>query len=190
MTTAICLDLDRAGKATDGKTQSGILRALGNSRQLLDKVQSIAAQLRPSLLDDLGLKDAVQDYLAQYEDRTGIDTRSHLRFDHERLPETVSETLYRILQETLTNAERHARADTVEVSLIIDSDEIELTVLDNGTGFDPKAIRSGCLGIMGMRERTELLGGSFQLETASGEGTEIRARLPLDANAELQEHTE
>ena len=90
----------------------------------------------------------------------------------------------------LTNAERHARADTVEVSLIIDSDEIELTVLDNGTGFDPKAIRSGCLGIMGMRERTELLGGSFQLETASGEGTEIRARLPLDANAELQEHTE
>ena len=190
LTTAICLDLDRAGKATDGKTQSGILRALGNSRQLLDKVQSIAAQLRPSLLDDLGLKDAVQDYLAQYEDRTGIDTRSHLRFDHERLPETVSETLYRILQETLTNAERHARADTVEVSLIIDPDEIELTVLDNGTGFDPKAIRSGCLGIMGMRERTELLGGSFQLETASGEGTEIRARLPLDANAELQEHTE
>jgi signal transduction histidine kinase len=179
--TAVTLELQRAAQAADPVRKNELIgRALRGADRLLDQIHEISARVRPTLLDDLGLKDAVQSYLSEFEHRTGIVSRAELRFEQQDVPAVVSENLYRILQEALTNVVKHARAAEVHIDLHVTSRHAVLMVRDPGNGFDPAAVDGKRLGLLGMRERAELLGGSFDIEAKPGEGTEVRVRLPLE----------
>src|SRR5262249_15803923 len=179
--TAMTLDLQRAAQATDRDKKGDLIgRALHGAEHLLDRIHEIAARVRPSLLDDLGLKDAVQSYLSDYEHRTGVAVRTELVFERGDVPAVVSENAYRILQEALRNVAKHAQAKEVTVALHVAAASVALTVRDDGVGFTPGAVDGKRLGLLGMRERAELLDGTFAVESQPAKGTEVQVTMPLD----------
>ena len=178
--TAVSLDLRRASQAGEPEKKDELVgKALSGTESLLARIHEISARVRPALLDDLGLKDAVQSLLSEFEHRTGILAKTELRFDGKDVPAVVRDNIYRILQEALTNVSRHAKATEVFVDLTVDGHKLDLTVRDPGVGFSPESLDGKRLGILGMRERTELLDGTFALQSAPGQGTEIQVTIPL-----------
>ena len=146
----------------------------------IDEVRRMSAGLRPGVLDDLGIIDALDWYTDKFTKRTGIDCI----FRHDapsRLPETLSTAIYRITQETLTNVSRHASPTNVEVSLSAKEGLLTLAVTDDGRGFDMEGLdETGGLGLAGMRERAGLAGGSVEILSRPGEGTRVEFRVPLN----------
>jgi signal transduction histidine kinase len=184
LVTAVSLDLQRLGQTTEAEKRADLIsRALVGTDCLLERIHEISSRVRPSLLDDLGLKDAVQSLLSDFEHRTGIATRSELRFEQAQPAAVVSENIYRILQEALTNVAKHARAGEVFVELQAGLESVVLTVRDAGVGFDPASVDGKRLGLLGMRERAELLGGRFVMQSKPGQGTSIQVNLPLTGTA-------
>jgi signal transduction histidine kinase len=178
--TAMTLDLQRAAAASERDKKNDLIgRALHGAERLLDTIHEIAARVRPSLLDDLGLKDAVQSFLSDYEHRTGVAVHADLKFERGDIPAGVSENVYRILQESLTNVSKHAHATEVAVNLHASADRVMLTVRDNGAGFAIAKVDGKRLGLLGMRERAELLNGVFTVQSEPGKGTELFVELPL-----------
>jgi signal transduction histidine kinase len=178
--TAVTLSLQRAAQTNDvAKKDELIGQAVRGSEILLGGIHEISARVRPSILDDLGLKDAVQNLLGSYERNTGIVPKAELHFEHHDIPPTIAENVYRIAQEALTNVSKHAAAKEVIVRLSVIGRQLCLEVCDRGFGFAPEAMPAKGLGILGMRERAELLHGTFGIRTAPGEGTEIRVTIPL-----------
>jgi signal transduction histidine kinase len=180
--TAVSLDLQRAAQAGSADKKDELIgRALHGGERLLECIHEISARVRPTLLDDLGLKDAVQSYLSEYEQRSGIMVRTELHFEQCQVPAVVSENVYRVLQEALTNVSKHARSPEVFVELRVDAAQVALTVRDAGVGFAPGDLDGSRLGLLGMRERAELLNGTFTVNAAPGKGTEVRVTIPLKA---------
>jgi signal transduction histidine kinase len=178
--TAVTLNLQRAAQTGDREKAEGLLRhALHGAECLLERIHEISSRLRPSLLDDLGLKDAVQSLVSDYERRTGIVVRAELRFEHDAVPPAVSANVYRILQEALTNVAKHAKAPAVSIELGVTDRHVTLVVRDAGVGFARETVDGEHLGLLGMRERAELLGGSFVVKSQPGQGTEIGVQIPL-----------
>ncbi|MFH2204914.1 MAG: ATP-binding protein [Elusimicrobiota bacterium] len=179
--TAIGIDLERAALAAEADKRDDLLRrALACNREVLDKIRELSSELRPRILDDLGLRDAVRSFLADFQTRTGIDVAAELSVGSGEVPSDVSGNIYRILQESLNNVVKHARAKKVSIRLDAAPDRVALTVRDEGVGFTPDEAGLTSLGILGMRERAELLGGRFELTSRPGEGTEILAAFPLN----------
>ncbi|MFN4231419.1 sensor histidine kinase [Thermus sp.] len=145
-------------------------------RTAIQDVRHLSRSLRPSALDTLGLEAALKRMAEEFQERTGIQVNLLCRL-RGRLPETHETALYRVVQEALTNVARHAQARQVSVVLQQEGDGISLVVEDDGQGFPPQ-VQPG-LGILGMRERIELLGGRFQMESLPGLGTTLYARIPL-----------
>lgn len=151
---------------------------------LIDKnindVRGMAIRLRPGVLDDLGLVDALEWYTADFESRTGIVCV----FEHspvETIAGPVATAAYRITQEALTNTLRHARAGRIHVGMETRDGDLILTVSDDGVGFDPTELAdSEGLGIAGMRERAVLVGGMLTIDTAPGRGMRVVLRVPLE----------
>lgn len=141
----------------------------------LDGVHNLSLELRPKALDDLGLEIALQRYLRDWRARYAIDADLVVvGTDGQRLPAPVETALYRIIQEALTNVARHACARNVSVLLERRDQRVRAIVEDDGLGFDlTEAAATGRLGIYGMRERAELLGGTLTIESAPGQGTSI-----------------
>ena len=178
--TAVSLDLRRASQTLEVEKKNELVgRALSGTDSLLDRIHEISARVRPALLDDLGLRDAVQSLLSEFEHRTGIVPKAELRFDGRDVPAVVRDNVYRILQEALTNVSRHAKAAEVFVNLTADGQKLDLTVRDPGVGFSPELLDGKRLGLLGMRERAELLDGTFNLKSEPAHGTEIRVTIPL-----------
>ncbi|HMF18168.1 MAG TPA: sensor histidine kinase, partial [Gemmataceae bacterium] len=178
--TAVSLDLRRASQTPEVEKKNELVgRALSGTDSLLDRIHEISARVRPALLDDLGLKDAVQSLLSEFEHRTSIVPKTELRFDGRDVPAMVRDNVYRILQEALTNVSRHAKAAEVFVNLTVDGQKLDLTVRDPGVGFSPELLDGKRLGLLGMRERAELLDGTFSLKSEPQQGTEIRVTIPL-----------
>ena len=179
--TAISLDL-RSLERKDGGAHSNALlrRAIDETDQLLKSLHEIATRVRPSVLDDLGLQDAVESYLSDYQQRTGICVSFQLHFLRQNIPATVGENVYRILQEALANVAAHSQVDAARVTIETDDETLRMMVRDSGIGFDPED-RNGSkrLGVLGMRERVELLHGQFDLQSTPGGGTQIRVSIPL-----------
>ena len=180
--TAIRLDLRLLEKKGGHVASEQLLRrAIEETDQLLQSIHAVATRVRPSVLDDLGLGDAVESLLAEYQQRTGIDVISQVDLDGQPIPANVAENVYRILQEALANVATHAQARDIRVIIDVRDDVFHLTVRDSGVGFEEEDLRESTrLGILGMRERVELLGGLFDLETSRGKGTEIEVSIPLD----------
>ncbi len=145
----------------------------------LDEVRSLATRLRPGMLDDFGLIDALEWFTKDFAKRTGIACT----FTHPNMSDVdslVATAAYRIAQEALTNVARHSFATRVTITLQVENGLMTLTVKDNGRGFNPKDLaESESLGLAGMRERAGLLGGSLEMYSKPGGGTRIYVRLPL-----------
>jgi PAS domain S-box-containing protein len=158
-------------------------------RDLIDKtieeVRSMAIRLRPGVLDDLGLVDALEWYTTDFERRTGITCV----FEHVNVPvisDTVATAAYRITQETLTNVARHAFASRVEVVLRAEKGILTLAAVDNGRGFDTSMLsKIEALGIAGMRERAGLVGGFLEVQSQPGKGPRVNFRVPIDEQAKV-----
>ena len=144
----------------------------------IQEVRRISHDLRPIQLDDLGLESAMQSMTADFQERTGIHTNLHLQLPEQRLPDDIEITLYRIAQEALTNIERHAQAKNVGVRIWQREKMIWVEVSDDGQGFNPANEKSG-IGLLNMRERTELISGRFNVRSKPGAGTRIRAGFVL-----------
>jgi signal transduction histidine kinase len=148
--------------------------------QTIQTVRKIASELRPAVLDNLGLVAAIEWQAHEFHLRTGILCACALELEQLELAADVSTTLFRIFQETLTNVMRHAQATRVEVSLRQQDQEVWLEVNDNGRGITvEQQAGSGSLGLLGMRERAEQLGGHFSIQGIPGQGTSVSLRVPL-----------
>jgi PAS domain S-box-containing protein len=167
--------------------RSGGDKLLSRIDGMLDSVQRLAAGLRPSVLDDLGLTAAILWEVGELQARTGVNCECHL-------PETVgvltaeqSTTIFRILQEALTNVARHSKADAVRIRLEVQDVSARLTISDNGAGIPEEAMSNPrSLGIVGMRERALALNGRLTIESRFGAGTSLVLDLPLDGAADTR----
>jgi signal transduction histidine kinase len=152
--------------------------------QLIDKniedVRGMAFRLRPGVLDDLGLVDALDWYTTDFERRTEITCV----FEYDNVPplsETMATTAYRITQEAITNVARHASASRIEVVLKARNSTLTLAIVDDGRGFNPLELSdSEGLGVAGMRERASLVGGTLEVYSQPGEGTRVFFKVPVD----------
>jgi two-component system sensor histidine kinase UhpB len=143
-------------------------------------VRQLSTELRPPLLDDLGLAAAVEWYTGDFASRTGIECRLKMNKPEFTLDRTRATALFRILQEALTNVSRHAATQLVEVDIGLEDEVIVLSVRDRGQGIDDEQIESSqSLGLLGMRERAAALGGELTVSRLADGGTEIVARVPV-----------
>ena len=147
--------------------------------EAIHSVRRISTELRPGILDDLGLVAAVEWAAEDFEARTGTKCRLDLPDEDVLIDQERATALFRIFQETLTNVARHANASQVDVHIFQEEGYLNLEVHDNGKGVSKKQLSTGgSLGILGMRERALLLGGVFTMGGAPGKGTTVRARIP------------
>ena len=147
--------------------------------QVLDDVHNIAFQLRPTALDDLGLPAAIERLVHEWQKRHQIPADSMVHLGNQRLPENVETALYRIIQEALTNVARHADAHSVSVLVERRADDVVTVVEDDGKGLEASDLAGGRLGIAGMRERAELLGGKMTIESTPDAGTSLFIQIPI-----------
>ena len=182
--TGLKMDLAWLQKHT-GPTQKDLLQKFKAMSDLVDttiqSVRRIATELRPGILDDLGLLAAMEWQLQEFEKRTGIRCRFISSLEQVALDADGTTVLFRILQETLTNVARHACATQVEVSLDQEQDTVSLRVQDNGRGIAESEVDgSKSYGLLGMRERVRLRSGDFTIQGTPGQGTTVVIRLPLN----------
>jgi signal transduction histidine kinase len=160
-----------------------LARARDLAGRTVQGVRDICALLRPTILDDLGLLPALQSQVEDFTRRTGIACELHEKDLDDSLPDPVKTCVYRVLQESLHNCEKHAAATEVKVLIERFGSTFRMEIEDNGRGFDaaPQSLPAGParFGILGMRERAAALEGDFDIQTARGGGTRIRLRLPV-----------
>ncbi len=143
-------------------------------------IRRVSAELRPRALDDLGLVAAIRWHVEQFEQRTGIITHLDSSLEDIDLTQQQSTAVFRIFEETMTNVMRHAQATQVDIKLEKENGELELTIRDNGRGIT-KAEKSDrlSLGLLGMRERANLIGGRVDIANGEGKGTVVTLRVPV-----------
>ena len=176
--TAVTIQAERAADG-DAEAAPAALRQVAHAvRDSLDEVRRIARELRPEALDDLGLVNALIALCNRMSTRDGPLIKRELQGKLPPLPEEVELVLYRIAQESLTNALRHSGAQTIALSIADNTESVVLCVRDDGAGM-PRPLPTGTSGISGMRERALLVGGRFQIESVPRRGTEVRVTIPL-----------
>jgi len=153
--------------------------------QALQDVRALAVELRPTALDDFGLVPALERLVGTFEERSGVRTEVQTSLvGGERLPSEIETALYRLVQEALTNVVKHAGAEHVSIVLGRRDGGVSVVVEDDGRGFTPADVREDALGLVGMRERLALLGGTLTVESTPAAGTSVVAYVPLPADAE------
>jgi len=145
----------------------------------LRDVRRLAVELRPKALDDFGLVAALERLVQTFSEATTIGVELETTLGEERLPPEVETTLYRIVQEALTNVVKHARARRVSILLMRREGTAMAVIDDDGEGFDPEAVQEDGLGLLGIRERVELLEGRLKVESWPGSGTTLAVEVPL-----------
>jgi len=188
--TALKMDVRQVQRALNEQTPTEETRAklhtrLDSMAELIDSttktIRRIAADLRPSVLDDLGLEAAIEWQLQEFQTRSGIHCDLILEVSDLALDKDGSTALFRVFQEALTNVARHAQATHIDVNLSKENEFLILEVRDNGKGISPEnMIGHHSLGLVGMRERVGLLSGDLNISGKPGEGTTILARIPLN----------
>ncbi|HNB54163.1 MAG TPA: GAF domain-containing sensor histidine kinase, partial [Anaerolineales bacterium] len=150
--------------------------------QSTSQIKSIAQALRPPILDELGLEIALNQCITDFRKRTNLQTHFDSFAESDltpRLPQEAETVCYRIVQEALTNVARHAQASQVWIALAMQPGFVQLSVRDNGQGFDPHRPLTPGLGLLGMQERAKLVGGEMSIESAPGAGTVLTVIIPL-----------
>ena len=161
------------------------------AQQLDQDVDHLVWELRPTALDDLGLRAALANYIQDWSHRAGVRADLHTTgLSVDRLTSEVETTLYRIAQEALNNIAKHARAENVDVILERRTDHVSLIIEDDGVGFEQghAVARHQGFGLLGMQERAALVGATVQIESAAGEGTTIIVRMPVVVGQDAAQH--
>jgi signal transduction histidine kinase len=181
--TALRMNLERLKmRSSDPATMLQAERTLALADELDRSIDFLTWELRPATLDHLGLGAALRDLVDGWSDRFHIAGECTLSGPVSRLPPHVSANLYRIVQEALHNVVKHARASRAHVSFEVSETELVLAVYDDGQGFDVRGVdhrRGDCLGLVSMRERATLAGGELNVQSALGQGTTVRVRVPV-----------
>jgi two-component system sensor histidine kinase UhpB len=153
----------------------------------MEAIRNLALDLRPSALDELGLIPALQDYVRDFSRRVGIPVEMEATPMENRLPPEVEVALFRVIQESLTNIAKHSQASHGWVNLKVGDRVVEVTVQDDGVGFDVDKVVNApqrSLGLFGMRERVELMGGNFTVQSGPSTGTRVHIVVPLPQTSE------
>jgi len=155
------------------------------ARQLISEIREICSRLRPAILDDLGLVPAIEWLLDGVSKRSEILTHLSLNdiTEEDRFLPDIEQTLFRVTQEAINNAIKHAKATSLNVSISQVDNSLVLQVADDGVGFSPESCKKKGFGLSGMRERALSVGGSFNVHSAPGEGTIVTARIPIRAHS-------
>ncbi len=188
--TSINLRLARLKKEAALNTE-GLDRNIAQAQRLVEKsvniVHQFARELRPAALDDLGLIPALHSFMKNFTTRTGVRTQLTAFAGVEQVDTARRTVLFRVAQEALTNVARHAQASRVEVSIQKLPHRIRMSIKDDGKSFDvERALHANGgkrLGLLGMRERLEMVGGSFDVESAPGQGSTVIAQIPIGKTA-------
>lgn len=157
----------------------------GTIQSIVREIRTIIYDLKPTSLED-GLINAIESYIKIYSDQTGIPVHFTHRGKDTRIEYYMTSTLYRIVQEALSNANKHAAATQIRIHLVIAADSLNLSITDNGKGFDVEGLKNrkfdrlkGGFGLEGIRERVELVSGRLAIQSAPGKGTTLSITLPL-----------
>ena len=175
----------RTGDYRDGGAAESIERLQELGKRLDEEVNFLVWELRPTVLDDLGLAAAIENYVREWTRHTDIAAEFHAgRLGNGRLEGNVETNLYRITQEALNNASKHSGAKNVNIVLETRRNEIVLVIEDDGVGFDIEELKrmprlSGGLGLTGIRERAAIIGGKVEIESSPGKGTTVFVRVSL-----------
>jgi signal transduction histidine kinase len=163
-----------------GTLRGAVEQAVDQTKVEIDSLRGLIAELRPAALDELGLEPALA-HLAERSAATGLDVETRFALgagSSARLAPETESTIYRVVQEALTNVSKHANAECVHVAVERSDGTVHVTVRDDGCGFDPAAERSSGLGLIGMRERVELAGGRLDIDSRPAGPTVVRALVP------------
>ncbi|HEX4876629.1 MAG TPA: PAS domain S-box protein [Chitinophagaceae bacterium] len=182
--TVMKMDVSWLNKKLEFQEDHPISKRLKELLSMIDgtvkTVRRISSELRPSLLDDMGLSAAMEWYLDEFSKRVGIATSFKCTDDPLNLPDKIKTGLYRIFQESLTNVARHAEATEVTVQTQLKDGNFIMSIRDNGKGFDRNTIKAKrTLGILGMEERSAMIGGSYRIDSEQGKGTTILISVPI-----------
>jgi signal transduction histidine kinase len=173
----ILLSSARRG-ASGERLASTVDEAIQRLSVSIESLRGLIADLRPAALDQLGVSAALEGLAERTRSTTGVEIGLRLALDEQLLSDDTASTVYRLVQESLTNVAKHAGATRVDISVSTGAGAVEIEVRDNGGGFDPLQPAAG-FGLVGMRERVELAHGSLRVEAAPGSGTIVRAHIPL-----------
>ena len=180
--TGLKLLLNMTGRMPTHQIQQNLMEAQKLVNELMVRVRDMSLDLRPAMLDDLGLLPTLLWHFERYTNQTGVQvTFKHTAMKERRFPTEIETAAYRIIQEALTNVARHADTDRVTVRVWADEEQLHIQVVDEGVGFDPDAVlqTGNSNGLNSMLERTALLGGNLVIEASPGAGTHILVELPL-----------
>jgi light-regulated signal transduction histidine kinase (bacteriophytochrome) len=184
--TVMRLDLDGIGRdtAASDSIRQRVEKLKGLTTDIGQEVNQLAWEIRPTVLDDLGLQKALQQFLEEWAERSSLKFDVHLNLNDRRLPPAIETALYRVLQEAIRNVIKHARASKVGVILDATPSEVRLIIEDDGVGFvwdvpDQLAAASPRLGLLGVRERLALVDGLLEVETSPGCGTTLLIHVPI-----------
>jgi signal transduction histidine kinase len=187
--TAVKINLQTLQRTAGPAAHASLQESIAIVDRAVQQVRNLSLDLRPSLLDDLGLVAALRWYVDRQSARAGYHGQVVADPPDLTVPPEVATTCFRVAQEALTNVVRHAKAKRVRVELGREDGELRLVVRDDGTGFEVAAAnrrvaRGASLGLLGMQERVQLVGGRLELKSAPGAGTEVRVHLPLTPPAD------
>jgi signal transduction histidine kinase len=182
--TALKIELEQMESANDPLIQLRSQNGLSIVDSLLEQARSLSAELRPTMLDDLGLIPALRWCVSRQSLVAGFSANFFEDLGDINLPPEVQTTCFRVAQEALTNVARHANASSVSVEITGSSQRLNLLIKDDGRGFDVSNLQrqaspGKCLGLLGMKERVMLIGGDIEVESAPDCGTEVRVYLPI-----------
>jgi signal transduction histidine kinase len=178
--TGLRLALESHDRLPAGARADRLRHARTLADELLRRVQDLSLDLRPAMLDDLGLRPALLWLVERYTAQTGVKVSLDFRGPEKRLPPEVETAAYRIVQEALTNVARHAGVDLASVTCALTEESLRIEVSDDGSGFSVDGLMPGqSSGLAGMEERTRATGGQFRLRSEPGRGTSLLAALPL-----------
>jgi signal transduction histidine kinase len=182
--TALRMELGRIERGRS-PSDARLGEAVSECKLLVDKmfrtVRDLALGLRPSMLDDFGLRAALEWHVRDVTRRSGIDIELNVGGEFDALPDRHQTCVYRAIQEALTNCVRHAKAHSIKVTVTGHDDGLNVSVSDDGIGFD-RALRRDGLGLRGLEERVKELDGHMTITSATGHGTRITMHLPLPAS--------
>jgi signal transduction histidine kinase len=150
------------------------------------EARRLIAGVRPPILDEAGVVEAVAHLINEKNLERGPQIEFNSKVQFSRLVPILENAIYRISQEGLSNACKHSQSERILVSLLQQKDRIRIEIRDWGIGFDPKNVKEGHYGLIGIRERARLLGGKYRIQSAAGKGTRITVELPLMERDELK----
>jgi len=178
--TSIVLGLKMLDEMVDGdELHAAVAELREHVVTTLHDVRQLAVELRPKALDDFGLVPALERLLETFAEQTGIAVDFQNGLGESRLSGEIETTLYRIVQEALTNVVKHAQARSISILLTPREDGVAVVIEDDGMGFDPQSASGDSFGLTGMRERVALLDGKITIESAAGAGTTLVVEVPV-----------